>query len=87
MIQEPTYHYPANIIHTLQIGISFHALPKHGRRIVVNIINLAAAHSIVPFGPLNIIIDTNGSVLFGPFGYHNWIISTSDEEILIYGGG
>jgi hypothetical protein len=35
---------------------------------------------------VDIIIATDGSVLFG-VGYHSWLIATTDEEILMTGGG
>jgi hypothetical protein len=36
--------------------------------------------------PKYFIVATYGSVLFG-VGYHSWVIATSDEEILLTGGG
>jgi uncharacterized protein YozE (UPF0346 family) len=36
--------------------------------------------------PKDIIVATDGSVLFG-VGYHSWVFSTSDEDILLTGGG
>jgi hypothetical protein len=35
---------------------------------------------------MDIIVSTNGSVLFG-VGYHGWIIATRDDKILLSGGG
>jgi hypothetical protein len=32
--------------------------------------------------PVNIIIATDGSVTFG-VGYHNWVVATDDEDILL----
>jgi hypothetical protein len=39
-----------------------------------------------PTRPVNIIIDTDGSVTFGG-GYHSWVVSTEDEDILLQGDG
>jgi hypothetical protein len=36
--------------------------------------------------PKDLIVATCGSVLFG-VGYHSWLIATSEEEIIITGGG
>jgi hypothetical protein len=36
--------------------------------------------------PKDLIVAKDGSVLFG-VGYHSWVIATSDEDILITGGG
>jgi hypothetical protein len=35
---------------------------------------------------VDIIIATDGSVLFG-LGYHSWLIATTDEDIIMAGGG
>jgi hypothetical protein len=34
----------------------------------------------------NIIVATDGSVVFG-FGYHSWVFTTNNEHILLSGGG
>jgi ribonuclease HI len=39
-----------------------------------------------PTTPVNIFIDTDGSVTFG-LGYHRWEFATEDENILLGGGG
>jgi ribonuclease HI len=39
-----------------------------------------------PTEPRNLIVATDGSVLFD-VGYHSWVVSTKDEEIIISGGG
>jgi hypothetical protein len=38
-----------------------------------------------PKTPLNIITATDGSIIFG-VGYHNWVVATEDEDILLQGG-
>jgi hypothetical protein len=39
-----------------------------------------------PTEPQDLIVATDGSVLFD-VGYHSWVLSTKDEEIIISGGG
>jgi hypothetical protein len=36
--------------------------------------------------PTDLIVATDGSVLFG-VGYHSWLVSTKDELTLLHGGG
>jgi hypothetical protein len=36
--------------------------------------------------PMDLIVATNGSVLFS-VGYHSWLVSAKDEHILLHGGG
>jgi hypothetical protein len=36
--------------------------------------------------PKDLIVETDGPVLLG-VGYHSWVIATSEEDILITGGG
>jgi hypothetical protein len=36
--------------------------------------------------PVDLIIATIGSILFG-VGYHRWVLATKDETILLRGGG
>jgi hypothetical protein len=39
-----------------------------------------------PYKPQDLIVATDGSVLFD-VGYHSWVVSTKEEEIIISGGG
>jgi hypothetical protein len=71
---------------TLGIGLSFLALPRHIQRLTGNI---PALPTPTPFDfdkPVDLIIATGGSVLFG-VGYHGWVLSTKEETILLHGGG
>jgi hypothetical protein len=36
--------------------------------------------------PTDLIVATEGSVLFG-VGYHSWLVSMKDKHILLHGGG
>jgi hypothetical protein len=36
--------------------------------------------------PTDLIVAADGSVLFG-VGYHSWLVSTKDGQILLHGGG
>jgi hypothetical protein len=77
---------PAASHYQSEIGNSFHSLPKHVRRLVGNIPQLTLPADLDPTEPQDIIVSTDGSVLFD-VGYHIWVVSTKDEEIIISGGG
>jgi hypothetical protein len=72
--------------YTLGIGLSFLALPRHIPRLTGDI---PALPTPTPFDfdePADLIIATDGSVLFG-VGYHGWVLATKEETILLRGGG
>jgi hypothetical protein len=72
--------------YTSGIGFSFIALPRHIRRLTGNI---PALPTPIPFDfdePADLIIATDGSVLFGVV-YHGWVLATKEETILLRGGG
>jgi hypothetical protein len=72
--------------YTLGIGISFLALPRHSQRLTGDI---PALPTLIPFDfdePADLIIATDGSLLFG-VGYHVWVLATTEETILHRGGG
>jgi hypothetical protein len=69
-----------------KIGDSFHSLTKHVRRLVGNIPQLTLPADLDPTEPQDLIVARDGSVLFD-VGYHSWVVSTKDEEIIISGGG
>jgi hypothetical protein len=72
--------------YTSGIGISFLALPRHIQRLTGEI---PALPTPIPFDfdePADLIIATDGSVLFG-VGYHGWVLATKEEKILLRGGG
>jgi hypothetical protein len=77
---------PADSIYTSIIGECFHALPKHVRRLVGNIPDLDLPADFDCTKPTDLIIATDGSVLFG-VGYHSWIIATKKEQAILRGGG
>jgi hypothetical protein len=56
------------------------------KRLVVDIPALRTPAVWNPITPVNIIIDTDGSVTLGS-GYHIWVVATEDEDILLQGGG
>jgi hypothetical protein len=80
--EQPT---PLNT-YTSGIGNCIHALPKHVQRLVGNIPIIDTPRGWDITEPKDIIVATDGSVLFG-VGYHSWVIATSDEDILLTGGG
>jgi hypothetical protein len=70
----------------LGIGLSFLALPRHIQQLTGDI---AALPTPPPFDfdePVDLIIATDGSVLFG-VRYHGWVLETKEETILLRGGG
>jgi hypothetical protein len=79
-------HDPAESIYTSKIGECFHALPKHVRRLVGNIPDLDLPADFDCTEPTDLIVATDGSVLFG-VGYHIWLIATKTEQVLLRGGG
>jgi hypothetical protein len=79
-------HDPADSIYTSSIGECFHALPKHVRRLVGNIPELDLPADFDCTAPTDLIIATDGSVLFG-VGYHSWLIATKTEQVILRGGG
>jgi hypothetical protein len=79
-------HNPTDSIYTSEIGECFHALPKHMRRLVGNIPDITLPANLDCTEPTDLIVATDGSVLFG-VGYHSWLVSTKDEHTLLHGGG
>jgi hypothetical protein len=68
------------------IGNCIQALPKHVQQVVGNIPTIATPMVWDTTEPKDLIVEMDGSVLFG-VGYHSWVISTSDKEIMLTGGG
>jgi hypothetical protein len=68
-------HDPLESIYTSNIGECFHVLPKHVRRLVGNIPDLDLPADFDCTEPTDLIVATDGSVLFG-VGYHSWLIAT-----------
>jgi hypothetical protein len=61
-------------------------LPKNVRRLVGNIPELDLPADFDCTEPTDLIIATDGSVLFG-VGYHSWLIATKTEQVILRGGG
>jgi hypothetical protein len=72
--------------YTTGIGISFLALPRHIQRLTGDIPALPTPAPFDVDEPVDLIIATNGSVLFG-VGYHGWVLATKEETILLRRGG
>jgi hypothetical protein len=68
------------------VGAAAGALQLHVQRIVGDMRQLQLPHHLDCTMEVEISIVTDGSVLFG-IGYHSWIIATTDEDILMTGGG
>jgi hypothetical protein len=68
------------------IGLSFLALPIHIQLLTGDIPALPTPTQFYFDEPVNLIIDTDGSLLF-VVGYHGWVLSTKEETILLRGRG
>jgi hypothetical protein len=77
---------PTDSIYTSAIGEWFHALPKHVRRLVGNIPDIALPANFDCTEPTDLIAATDGYVVFG-VGYHSCLILTKDKHTLLHGGG
>jgi hypothetical protein len=74
------------ITYTSGIGNCMHALPKHIQPLVGHFPPLNMPTRWDTTDPKDLILATDGSFIFG-VGYHSWVITISDEEILLTGGG
>jgi hypothetical protein len=81
---------PANITPTVQyqssLGECFFALPMHAQRLVGNIPPSQLPNAWDATTPVDIIIATDVSMMFG-VGYQSWILALDNEEIITSGGG
>jgi hypothetical protein len=68
------------------LGECFFALPSHLQRLVGNIPPHQLPTTWDATKPVDIILATDGSVMFGG-GYHSWILALENEEIITSGGG
>jgi hypothetical protein len=72
--------------YTSGIGLSFLALPRHIHQLTIDIPALPTPPPFDLDEPVDLIIDTDGSLLFG-VGYHGWVLATKEETIRLRGGG
>jgi hypothetical protein len=79
-------HDPDDSIYTSNIGGCFHALSKHVRLLVGNIPDLELPADFDWTESTDLIVATDGEVLFG-VGYHSWLIATKTEQVLLRGRG
>jgi hypothetical protein len=68
------------------VGAVAGALPLHAQRLVGDMRHFQLTTHLDCTIEVDIIIVMNGSVLFG-VGCHSWLIATTDEEIIMTGGG
>jgi hypothetical protein len=72
--------------YTSGIGLSFLALPRHIQQLTGDIPGLPTPTPFDLDKPVDLIIATDGSVLFG-VGCHGWVLATKEETILLRGVG
>jgi hypothetical protein len=68
------------------VGAAAGALSQHIQRLIGYMRNSNLPSGLDCEIEVDIIIATDGSVLFG-VGYHSWLVATKDEDILMAGGG
>jgi hypothetical protein len=68
------------------LGEYFFALPRHNQRLVGNIPLHQLPTTRYTTKPVDIIVSTDGSVMFG-VGYHSLILALDSKEIITSGGG
>jgi hypothetical protein len=82
-----THEGPTHIHnYTSGIRLSFLALPRQIQRLTGDIPALPTPPPFDLDKPVDLLIATDGSVLFG-VGYHGWFLATKEETILLRGGG
>jgi hypothetical protein len=72
--------------YTSEVSPAFFEFPHHVQRLNGSIPDFITSRVYREGELMDIMIATEGSVLFG-VGYHGWVISTRDEQILLSGGG
>jgi hypothetical protein len=68
------------------IGNSGRQLPRHVQRLVGDIADLDVPDNWDSNEPRDLLVATDGSVVFG-VGYHSWVITTMNEKVILSGGG
>jgi hypothetical protein len=71
--------------YTSGIGLSFLALPRHIQQLTGDILALPTPPPFDFDEQVDLIIATDGSVLFGVV-YHGWVLETKEGKILLHGG-
>jgi hypothetical protein len=74
------------IEYTSGIGDSCHTLPIHIQRLVVNIPEIEVPNRMDVTEEQDIIVATYGSVVF-EIGYHRWVVTMENEQVLLTDGG
>jgi hypothetical protein len=74
------FHYETGI------GNIGRQLPRHVQRLVGDIADLDVPDNWDSNEPRDLLVATDGSVVFG-VGYHSWVITTPDENVILSGGG
>jgi hypothetical protein len=68
------------------IGDSGRQLPRHVQILVGDISALDVPENWDINEPRDLLVATDGSIVFG-VGYHSWVITTTDEKVILSGGG
>jgi hypothetical protein len=69
------------IEYTSGIGETYNTLPRHIQRLVSNIRELDVPNEMDVTVDQDIIVATDGSVIFG-VGYHSWVVSTVNHFLI-----
>jgi ribonuclease HI len=68
------------------IGYSGRQLQRHVQRLVGDIAALDVSETWDSNEPRDLLVATDGSVVFG-VGYHSWVTTTMNEKVILSGGG
>jgi hypothetical protein len=74
------FHYETGI------GDSGRQLPRHVQILIGDIAALDVPENWDSNKPRDLLVATDGSVVFS-VGYHSWVITTTDEKVILSGGG
>jgi hypothetical protein len=84
--EEGTREYDVPFHYETGIGDSRRQLPRHVQRLVGDIAALDAPQNWDSKEACDLLVAMDSPVVFG-IGYHSWVITTTDEKVILSGGG